>query len=81
MAGMFGPNVGVWRLNLEPKPAGGPYNMTKTCNTTGEVKKIQVTDVLFGDVWLCSGQSNMAFRVSEVGVEGLLKILDCRCFA
>lgn len=41
---------GKWMVTLPPQPAGGPYLM--------EVNEIAVRDVLVGDVWLCSGQSN-----------------------
>lgn len=41
---------GKWCVTLPPQPAGGPYLM--------EVNEISIRDVLVGDVWLCSGQSN-----------------------
>lgn len=41
---------GKWTVTLPPQPAGGPYLM--------EVNEISIRDVLVGDVWLCSGQSN-----------------------
>ncbi len=41
---------GSWTLTLPPQPAGGPYVL--------EVNEIVIRDVLVGDVWLCSGQSN-----------------------
>lgn len=41
---------GRWTVTLPPQPAGGPYLM--------EVNEIVIRDVLVGDVWLCSGQSN-----------------------
>lgn len=41
---------GRWMVTLPPQPAGGPYVM--------EVNEISIRDVLVGDVWLCSGQSN-----------------------
>jgi len=50
---------GKWQVKLEPLPAGGPYTMTVTCPQTAEVH-----DVLLGDVWICSGQSNMQLSVS-----------------
>ncbi|MBX3240905.1 MAG: sialate O-acetylesterase [Chitinophagaceae bacterium] len=45
---------GKWKLQLAATPAGGPYSM--------EVKgtnRIMLHNILVGDVWLCSGQSNM----------------------
>ena len=49
---------GKWRVRLGPLPAGGPYTMSVTGPQTAEVQ-----DVLLGDVWLCSGQSNMQMSV------------------
>lgn len=43
-------NDGEWMVTLPPQPAGGPYLL--------EVNEIVIRDVLVGDVWLCSGQSN-----------------------
>jgi sialate O-acetylesterase len=52
---------GNWLITLPAFAAGGPYVMTvKTKNET----KI-FSDVWFGEVWLCSGQSNMQFRVNQ----------------
>lgn len=54
--------AGTWRVSLDPVEAGGPYNVTAAAqNGTATL-----TDVLFGDVWLCGGQSNMYFKTSEV---------------
>ena len=41
---------GNWEVTLPPQQAGGPYLL--------EVNEIVIRDVLVGDVWLCSGQSN-----------------------
>ncbi len=51
--------VGRWSLKLAPQSAGGPMKLT----VSGETK-IELSDVLIGEVWVCSGQSNMEFRVS-----------------
>lgn len=51
----------VWRLRLPPMPAGGPYAITLSI-TTGE-PAILLDNVLFGDVYVCSGQSNMAMSL------------------
>ncbi|XP_071113719.1 sialate O-acetylesterase-like [Haliotis cracherodii] len=50
----------VWSVQLPAIAAGGPYNITATSSEGS----IGLTDVLFGDVWICSGQSNMQFTVS-----------------
>jgi sialate O-acetylesterase len=45
---------GEWVISLPAQPAGGPFEMTfKAWN------EIVLHDILFGDVWICSGQSNM----------------------
>ncbi len=49
---------GKWLVRLGALPAGGPYTMTVTGPQTVEVR-----DVLLGDVWICSGQSNMQMSV------------------
>lgn len=49
---------GKWSLQLPPMKAGGPYTM----NITGS-NKISLKDILIGDVWVCSGQSNMVHQM------------------
>ncbi|MCU4164446.1 GDSL-type esterase/lipase family protein [Carboxylicivirga caseinilyticus] len=52
---------GKWEVELPSMQWGGPYALTiKT-----ETKQITIKDVMLGDVWLCSGQSNMAFTVKQ----------------
>jgi sialate O-acetylesterase len=46
--------LGRWNLYLPPQPAGGPYQLTVKGSNT-----IDLDDVLIGDVWFASGQSNM----------------------
>lgn len=51
---------------LDPMKPGGPYEVTAQ-QTFGKMNlTVGVHDVLFGDVWLCSGQSNMQMTVSQV---------------
>ncbi len=45
---------GRWMVRLKPLRAGGPFVMTISGENT-----ITITNVLIGEVWLCSGQSNM----------------------
>jgi sialate O-acetylesterase len=52
---------GRWKVELAPLPVGGPYEVTVSGSST-----IVLKDVLVGDVWLCSGQSNMAFSLNRV---------------
>lgn len=49
---------GKWIVTLPPQPAGGPYLM--------EVNEISIRDVLVGDVWLCSGQSNQETPIQRL---------------
>jgi sialate O-acetylesterase len=55
---------GVWRFPLSTPPAGGPYTITLT---DFEGRSVELNDVLVGEVWLCSGQSNMEMPVGDVG--------------
>lgn len=52
---------GRWAVTLRPLKAGGPYTLT----VAGQKQKLVYTDVLIGEVWLCSGQSNMEFMVKQ----------------
>lgn len=45
---------GKWTVQLEALPAGGPHVLT----INGK-NRIEIRDVLIGEVWICSGQSNM----------------------
>ncbi|XP_064612448.1 sialate O-acetylesterase-like [Liolophura sinensis] len=51
---------GVWQVKLPAITHPGPYVITAS-SPSGT---IQLHDVVFGDVWICSGQSNMQFTVS-----------------
>ncbi len=51
--------TGVWRVSLPKLRAGGPYTLTVKGHST-----VTCADVLIGEVWLCSGQSNMAVPLS-----------------
>jgi sialate O-acetylesterase len=50
---------GRWALQLPALPAGGPHELT----ARGDSRTQTARDVLVGDVWLCSGQSNMEWPV------------------
>lgn len=45
---------GEWRVNVTTPSAGGPYTIT-----FDDGQKLQLNNVLIGEVWVCSGQSNM----------------------
>lgn len=53
---------GRWSASLPAQPAGGPYQLIAS-TLRGARETLQ--DVMVGDVWLCSGQSNMEFDVSR----------------
>jgi sialate O-acetylesterase len=48
----------VWAVKLSPTKKGGPYSM----ELSGK-NKIVLNDILMGDVWFCSGQSNMVHQL------------------
>ncbi|MDX2189831.1 MAG: sialate O-acetylesterase [Bacteroidota bacterium] len=52
-------SLGNWTAILSPFAAGGPYEM----RIRGR-NEIKIKDILFGDVWLCSGQSNMEWTAA-----------------
>ena len=55
---------GKWMARLTKLKPGGPFEMTITGNKAGETQ-IVIQDVLVGEVWLGSGQSNMDFTVAK----------------
>ena len=48
---------GKWQISVTTPKAGGPYSITIKGNNT-----ITLSNVLIGEVWVCSGQSNMEFN-------------------
>ena len=56
-----------WMINIETPPAGGPYSIT----LSGE-NRIVLEDIMVGEVWVCSGQSNMEWGYRQ----GLKEIQD-----
>ncbi len=59
---------GKWSVRLDSLSAGGPYTLTVTGDNT-----LTVTNVLIGEVWVCSGQSNME---RQLGLRGGQKPLE-----
>jgi len=51
-------NEGKWRIDLPKMKAGGPYQMS--------VNDLTIENILIGDVWLCSGQSNIDVHIERV---------------
>jgi len=54
---------GAWRVDFPATPAGGPYTIAASTPSASAT----ASDVLVGDVWLCSGQSNMEMQVGASG--------------
>lgn len=54
---------GTWSVLLEPFAAGGPHELTVR-TSSGDC--LGVNDILFGEVWFCSGQSNMDWQLNQV---------------
>jgi sialate O-acetylesterase len=61
--------AGSWRLELPAHPAGGPHTVTVTGNNS-----IEFDNVLIGEVWICSGQSNMEWPLERTdGAEAAIE--------
>ena len=52
---------GHWSVLLEPRKPGGPYNME-----IDGINHIEIRNIMVGDVWVCSGQSNMELTMERV---------------
>ena len=63
---------GSWEVKIKTPSAGGPYNIQVACD--GESKTIN--NVLIGEVWLASGQSNMEMTLSGNNREPVNGSLD-----
>ena len=48
---------GYWIVHLNPLKAGGPYAM--------KINGLEIRNILVGEVWVCGGQSNMAFQLQR----------------
>lgn len=70
---------GAWEVTLPKRPTGGVWTLTvKGANA------LELSDILFGDVWLCSGQSNMQWTVKGSSKENqeyaAVELPDVRMF-
>jgi len=53
---------GNWSLTFDPVPAGGPYTLKVSA---GNQQTVVLEDILVGELWVCSGQSNMEFPLKD----------------
>ncbi|MBD1420507.1 sialate O-acetylesterase [Sphingobacterium chuzhouense] len=58
---------GIWRVFIQTPEAGGPYNMQ-----VSEGNTITLQDIFIGEVWLCSGQSNMEMPLKGYPAQPIL---------
>jgi sialate O-acetylesterase len=57
----------IWSVTLDPVSQEGPFDIhVSQPLKNGTLVTITIHDVLFGDVWICSGQSNMKMTVSSI---------------
>ena len=64
--------LGMWSAYLTPEAAGGPYTLT-VGGAGGDAAKVSVDDLLVGDVWFASGQSNMEMPLKGFGADTPIK--------
>lgn len=57
----FVANDCTWQTTIKTPKAGGPYSIQFSYLQT----KVTITDIMIGEAWLCSGQSNMALMCKE----------------
>jgi sialate O-acetylesterase len=57
----------IWSVTLDPVSFDGPFDIhVSQPLDNGTLVTITLHDVLFGDVWICSGQSNMQMTLSQI---------------
>ena len=64
-------NDGTWKLKVTTPKAGGPYEIT-----ISDGKSLKLKNVLIGEVWVCSGQSNMEMPMKGFKNQPILGSLD-----
>jgi sialate O-acetylesterase len=76
----------TWSVTLDPQTEEGPFQVIITETLpNGTLETITLNDVLFGDVWVCSGQSNMGFSLrgmfnASIEIENANKYPKIRLF-
>lgn len=63
---------GKWKTTLKTPSAGGPFKVTVTSGDD----TVELKNVLSGEVWLCTGQSNMQWKMRGFGPEEFKDDLD-----
>lgn len=63
---------GKWLVKVKTTEAGGPYQITIALGK----EKLTLTNILLGEVWLCSGQSNMEMPIKGFGDQPILGVND-----
>jgi sialate O-acetylesterase len=66
---------GEWSAWLQPEQAGGPYTLTVKASVSGG-EQVTISDVLIGDVWVASGQSNMEMPLRGFPGSAVVKNAD-----
>jgi sialate O-acetylesterase len=70
----------IWSVTLDPVSDEGPFDIKVSQPlANGTLVTITIQDVLFGDVWICSGQSNMQFTV-DMSFNGSTEIANAGNF-
>ncbi|NQV34628.1 MAG: 9-O-acetylesterase [Phycisphaeraceae bacterium] len=59
---------GTWETELKTAKAGGPYTLT-----VAGTNRTMLNDVMLGEVWVCSGQSNMAWTLADLWTQEALE--------
>jgi sialate O-acetylesterase len=67
---------GAWKLAVKTPKAGGPYELT-----ISDGRPVKVGDVMIGEVWVCSGQSNMEMPVKGYFNQPILGSADAIALA
>ena len=63
----FNVPLASWKALLPPQPAGGDFTVTASCTGCSALgpSTISISNVTFGDMWYCTGQSNSAFCLAR----------------
>ena len=65
-------NKGNWLVKVNTTEGGGPYTITIASNK----EKVDIKNILLGEVWLCSGQSNMEMPINGISNSPISNSMD-----